>query len=55
MHRVSLNEDGLSADCGIKLVRQYLSILLVQESHILDPVIQKNNKTDKKEFDRTFV
>lgn len=52
---VSLKEDGLSADRGIKLVRQYLAILLVQEIHIVESVIQKNHKTDKKEFDRTFV
>lgn len=55
VHRVSLKEDGLSADRGIKLVRQYLTILLVQETHIVEPVIQKNHRTDKKEFDRTFV
>lgn len=55
VHLVSLKEDGLFADGGIKLVRQCLTILLVQESHILDPVILKNHKTDKKEFDRTFV
>lgn len=33
VHQVSLKEDGLSADHGIKLVRQYLNILLVQEAH----------------------
>lgn len=55
VHRVSLKEDGLSADRGIKLVRQYLTILLVQETHIVEPVVQKNHRTDKKEFDRTFV
>lgn len=55
VHRVSLKEDGLSADRGIKLVRQYLTILLVQETHIVEPAIQKNHRTDKKEFDRTFV
>ena len=55
VHRVSRKEDGLSADCGIKLVRQYLTILLVQETHIVEPVIQNNHRTDKKEFDRTFV
>lgn len=55
VHRVSLKEDGLSADRGIKLVRQYLTILLVQETHIVEPVVQKNHRIDKKEFDRTFV
>lgn len=55
VHLVSLKEDGLFADRRIELVRQCLTILLVQESHILDPVILKNHKTDKKEFDRTFV
>lgn len=55
VHRVSMKEDGLFADRRTKLVRQCLTILLVQESYILDPVILKDHKTDKKEFDRTFV
>lgn len=55
VHSLILKKDGLSADRGIKLVRQYLTILLVQETHIVEPVIQKNHRTDKKEFDRTFV
>ena len=55
VHLVSLKEDALFADRRTKLVRQCLTILLVQESYILDPVILKNHKTDKKEFDRTFV
>ena len=46
VHLVSLKEDALFADRRIKLVRQCLTILLVQESHILDPVIRKNHKTD---------